>query len=661
MFSFFFFFVALFHLLLQIYYLTSTQTIIDVNTWSIISYESFSLKVSFKIDKLTIIMLFVVIFISLFVCLFSIWYMRNDPNHLKFLNYLNYFMFFMILLVTGNSLLTVFIGWEGIGLFSYLLINFWNDRLNANRSAFKAIIINKIGDSFIFLLMAIYCDTFETINISGVKSNLFFFLNSGIIILNIDILFIICVSLFIAAIAKSAQFFLHVWLPDAMEGPTPVSALLHAATMVTAGAYLIIKFNWIYLLNDDILSVMLIIGLLTNFISSFICMFQSDIKKVIAYSTASQMGLIISAIGMYKPILAFFHMFNHAFFKALLFILAGVVIHWLQNKQDLRFISNINGEKFMVYSGIIISLLTLVGFPYLSGFYSKEVIIQISFINIRIFSILIPVFLLFSIITTAYYSIRLLYYACMFENNNENCFDYLIAKSKKDLSFIITEFVVAVLLFFSIFIGLIANIIFLYEDLFFNISVSKYFIVEKLKDVQNLEYVNWLLPIFELVMGYFFVYYHVKLQTIFFFNKYNYFIENIFFKKFHFDILYFYATKILLATRGTAKNDKGLNENYYIFYIKTKIKAYKLMIKYIISNKILLATVITLLIIDIIFLIFLTKYFIAAIISIPIISTLNKKIESIKRNRKKKKIEKMFREMDKKTDKKTDKKIDKNG
>jgi len=309
-----FFFYSLFSMLFQMYFLIITEIIIDINVWSVLVFENLSLQVAFRIDKLTIIMLFVVLFISLCVCLFSVWYMENDPSHLKFLSYLNYFMFFMILLVIGNSLFIVFIGWEGIGLFSYLLINFWNDRLNANRSALKAIIVNKLGDSFIFLLIAFYCDTFETISSQGIKTNLSFFANCEPIILNINALFIICISLFIAGIAKSAQFFLHVWLPDAMEGPTPVSALLHAATMVTAGAYLIIKFNWVYLLNDDILRVILIIGLLTNFISSIICIIQPDMKKVIAYSTASQMGLIFASIGMYKPVLAFFHMFNHAFF-----------------------------------------------------------------------------------------------------------------------------------------------------------------------------------------------------------------------------------------------------------------------------------------------------------------------------------------------------------
>jgi len=280
----------------------------------VLSFDGYFIPFSFLIDTLTVAMTFVVISISFFVFLFSIWYMKGDPNQLKFLNYLNFFMFFMLLLVTSDSLVIIFIGWEGIGLFSYLLINFWNTRLSANRSGVKAISVNKSGDVSLYFFITLFYFAFGFFNDKVSKTTYNSIQNDDCVLLNVDFTYMLCFSLFIAAIAKSAQFFLHVWLPDAMEGPTPVSALLHAATMVTAGAYLLIKFNWIVHFNNNIAYFIIIIGLLTNFLSSCIAMFQYDIKKIIAYSTASQMGLILIAIGSYKPFLAFFHLYNHAFF-----------------------------------------------------------------------------------------------------------------------------------------------------------------------------------------------------------------------------------------------------------------------------------------------------------------------------------------------------------
>lgn len=628
---FFFFFVSLFYLLFQMYHLINTQAIIDINMWSVLSFESFSLQVSFRIDKLTIIMLFVVVSISLCVCLFSIWYMKNDPSHLKFLNYLNYFMFFMILLVIGNSLFVVFIGWEGIGLFSYLLINFWNDRLNANRSALKAIIVNKVGDSFIFLLIACYSDTLETIKSQGIKTNLFFFTKYEPIILNIDILFIICVSLFVAGVAKSAQFFLHIWLPDAMEGPTPVSALLHAATMVTAGAYLIIKFNWIYLLNDDILRVILVTGLLTNFISSLMCIIQPDMKKVIAYSTASQMGLIFACIGMYKPVLAFFHMFNHAFFKALLFILAGIIIHYLFNKQDLRFVSNIKKERYMIYSGLITSLLTLAGCPGLSAFYSKEIIIQTSIINIRIIPIFVSVFLIFSVFTTTFYTLRLIFYAFMLENrDDETNFEFNKFKIKKDTSFIIVVSVVLFLTLCSIYFGFFFKEIYSFEELTFSNNITQNFILEHLKDSLGAEYLNTICVLSDFISA--MVYTSIPVKEVYYaFNWYLYHLRKLVEKKFYFDVIYFYIIKFLLCLRNIIKNEKEFNENFLIVYFKNKIKNFKVIIKFIYADKILLVFFVLLTIFDILFFIVCPQIFIVSIILFPVTKSILKLYEEWKR------------------------------
>jgi len=613
------------------YHLINTQAIIDINMWSVLSFESFSLQVSFRIDKLTIIMLFVVVSISLCVCLFSIWYMKNDPNHLKFLNYLNYFMFFMILLVIGNSLFVVFVGWEGIGLFSYLLINFWNDRLNANRSALKAIIVNKVGDSFIFLLIACYSDTLETIKSQGIKTNLLFFAKYEPIILNIDILFIICISLFVAGVAKSAQFLLHIWLPDAMEGPTPVSALLHAATMVTAGAYLIIKFNWIYLLNDDILRVILVTGLLTNFISSLMCIIQPDMKKVIAYSTASQMGLIFACIGMYKPVLAFFHMFNHAFFKALLFILAGIIIHYLFNKQDLRFISNVNKERYIIYSGLITSLLTLAGCPGLSAFYSKEIIIQASVINIRIIPIFVSIFLIFSVFTTTFYTLRLIFYAFMLENrDNETHFEFKKFKIEKDISFVIVVTVVLFLTVCSIYFGFFFKEIYSFEELTFGNNIIQNFILEHLNDSLGVEYLNTICVLSDFTSA--MMYTSIPIKEIYYvFNWYLYHSRKLVEKKFYFDVIYFYIVKFLLNIRNIIKNEKDFNENFLIIYFKNKIRNFKVIIKFIYADKILLVFFVVLTIFDILFFIACPAIFIVSIILLPVTKSILKLYEEWKR------------------------------
>lgn len=540
---FIFFFVALAYLSGTLYNIISTHPDIELDLLTIVTYETYSLRLDFKIDKLTVVMLFVVMTISFSVCVFSIWYMSGDPRHLKFLNYLNYFMFFMILLVTGNTLLVIFIGWEGIGIFSYLLINFWNDRLNANRSAFKAIFVNKIGDGFIFLLISVYVNLFENKYVDSPENFLLYLSNGENVVLNINLLFIICGSLFVASVAKSAQFILHVWLPDAMEGPTPVSALLHAATMVTAGAYLLIKFNWVSLLNDNIIYAILLTGVLTNFISSFIAVFQSDIKKIIAYSTASQMGLIFITIGMYKPILAFYHLFNHAFFKALLFILAGVIIHYLNNKQDLRFFNNVKKQKFFLYTGFFVSISTLAGVPFLSAFYSKDLIIQFSFFSINFLPSYINFFLLISVVTTLAYSFRIIMSIYYFDNNEKYNFyykkffinKYELATSSNGHMWII----IFILMIYSIHSGWLSSSIFIFEDITFGEYISKNLNKEKLKDFLNHEYISGALLIFIQISFILAFLYgpEVSYKTIF--NNYFLSIQNFLSAKFYFDILYY--------------------------------------------------------------------------------------------------------------------------
>ena len=630
---FFFFFVALFYLITNLYNIIRTQPQIDFHLITVLCYENYFLNLSFKIDKLTVMMLFVVLVISFKVCMFSIWYMKGDPNHMKFLNYLNYFMFFMILLVTGDTLTVIFIGWEGIGIFSYLLINFWNDRLNANRSAFKAVFVNKIGDSFIFLLISIYNCLFENKYIDSSENFLFYFMKGENVILNFNLLFLICASLFVAGVAKSAQFILHVWLPDAMEGPTPVSALLHAATMVTAGAYVIIKFNWILLLNDNILYAMLLTGILTNFISSFIACFQSDIKKIIAYSTASQMGLIFVAIGMYKPILAFYHLFNHAFFKALLFILAGIIIHFLNNKQDLRFFSNLKKEKFFLYSGFFISISTLSGVPFLSAFYSKDLIIQFSYFNFHCVPGYTAFFLFISVFSTLLYSCKILINIYYFDNNNKDNQPFKVFfLSKLSRQFYLNVIVYSLSLC-SVAFGWAFYAVFTYEGVTFSNYIDQCFTNEKLADCIYLEFISaQLLLYFQATV----VYRHLANQYPMYkkVSKRYVFINDLISRKFYFDSLFFYVSKFSFSLRNIAKEEKVFNEYSVLFYLKNIIRSFNNTLKFIYSDRVLSVIFLFYAIVDIFLFVLFTKIFIFSWILLFTCYILIKIIRKIRKKRK---------------------------
>jgi len=332
--------------------------------------------------------------------------MWKDPYLYKFMTYLNFFSLFMLILISTNNLIFVFVGWEGIGIFSYLLINFWHTRANANRSALKAIFVNKVGDVFLYFFLFFYFFLFETFNIFEAKLLVIDYFNVCTFFFDKNIFFPLSIFLIIACMAKSAQIFFHVWLPDAMEGPTPVSALLHAATMVTAGIFVLIKFSWLIFLDLKVVTIILFVGIFTNFLASLTSMFQNDIKKIVAYSTSSQLGLIFISFGILKNDLAFFHIFNHAFFKALLFMLSGIIIHMFNNRQDYRVIVNLNANLYFVYIYTLVASFTLVGLPYLSAFYSKEVMIQSSFLNAYVNSFLSLFFLYISIFTTILYTFK---------------------------------------------------------------------------------------------------------------------------------------------------------------------------------------------------------------------------------------------------------------
>ena len=326
-------------------------------------------------------MLLVVCGVSSLVHLYSIEYMLTDPHASRFMGYLSLFTFFMLVLVTSDNFLVMFFGWEGIGLASYLLISFWHTRIQAGKSAIKAMLVNRIGDLGLVLSICSIFLSFKTLDYSIIFSLACFSNESSFSFLffnNADRLSVITFFIFFGALGKSAQIGLHIWLPDAMEGPTPVSALIHAATLVTAGLFLIIRCSVLFEECPTILSIVALMGSLTAFFAASVGLVQNDLKKVIAYSTCSQLGFMMFACGLSHYSIALFHLANHALFKALLFLSAGCVIHGLLDEQDLRKMGGLLQILPISYTMILIGSLALVGFPFLTGFYSKDVVLEVA-------------------------------------------------------------------------------------------------------------------------------------------------------------------------------------------------------------------------------------------------------------------------------------------
>ena len=348
-----------------------------------ISSGGFTANWSINIDPLSSVMLVVVTFVSSLVHIYSIGYMSHDPHKPRFMSYLSLFTFSMLALVVSDNFLQLFFGWEGVGLCSYLLIGFWFKKETANNAAIKAFIVNRIGDFglaiAIFLIFFFYGtinfeEVFQTTSQLAEKKISFFGVESNLITL-------ICVFLFIGAMGKSAQFLLHTWLPDAMEGPTPVSALIHAATMVTAGVFLVVRCSPIFEYSQVALSLVTIVGMITAIFAASVALVQNDIKKIVAYSTCSQLGYMFFAAGIGAYHVAMFHLFTHAFFKALLFLGAGSVIHAFGDEQDIRNMGGVRKKLPYTYIFMLLGTLALTGFPFLSGFYSKDAIIEFAYLK----------------------------------------------------------------------------------------------------------------------------------------------------------------------------------------------------------------------------------------------------------------------------------------
>ena len=348
-----------------------------------ISSGSLDVNWSMKIDPLSAVMLVVVTSVSSLVHIYSIGYMSHDPHKPRFMAYLSLFTFAMLMLVTSDNFIQLFFGWEGVGLCSYFLIGFWFKKDTANSAAIKAFLVNRVGDFGFALGIFLIFYLFGTVNYTEVFELIPTIVDKNLLFLgiNINAIDLICLLLFVGAMGKSAQILLHTWLPDAMEGPTPVSALIHAATMVTAGVFLVVRCSPIYEYSELALNVITIVGMSTAFFAATVALVQTDIKKIIAYSTCSQLGYMFFAAGVGAYNVAMFHLFTHAFFKALLFLGSGSVIHAFKDEQNINKMGGVWKKLPYTYTLMIIGTLALTGFPFLSGFYSKDAIIEFAYLR----------------------------------------------------------------------------------------------------------------------------------------------------------------------------------------------------------------------------------------------------------------------------------------
>lgn len=379
--------------------LQSVPVKIQLFRW--IDCESLNVLWDFRFDSLTVSMLIPVLLVSCLVHIYSIGYMSHDPHNPRFFSYLSLFTFMMIILVTANNFLLMFVGWEGVGICSYLLVSFWFTRIAANQSSISAFLTNRVGDCFLTIGMFAILWTFGNIDYSTVFS-LAPFVSENIVT-------VIGICLLIGAMAKSSQVGLHVWLPMAMEGPTPVSALIHAATMVTAGVYLLMRTSPIIEYSSTVLILCLWLGGITTVFSSLIGLFQQDIKKVIAYSTMSQLGMMVIAVGLSSYNIALFHLINHAFYKGLLFLGAGAVIHAVSDNQDFRKYGGLRSFLPLTYSVMLIASLSLVAFPFMTGFYSKDLILESVLGQFYFSSCVIYLIATIGAIFTTLYSVKVVY------------------------------------------------------------------------------------------------------------------------------------------------------------------------------------------------------------------------------------------------------------
>lgn len=560
----------------------------------------------FLFDALTSIMLFVIVSISFCVHLYSIEYMYNDPHLPRFLSYLSLFTFFMIVLVTAGNLLQLFIGWEGVGLCSYLLINFWYTRIAANKAAMKALIINKIGDVCLLLGIILFFTFYNSLEFLFINCSTWLiqktlYLNTFIFWINIDYFSIVLFLFIIGACAKSAQIGLHTWLPDAMEGPTPVSALIHAATMVTAGVFLLLRS--VHILKYDINSLLLVsfLGGITSFIAATIGLFQNDIKKIIAYSTCSQLGYMVLSCGLNNYSGSLFHLMNHAFFKALLFLSAGAIIHSMLDQQDVRRMGMLLKYLPVSYLMILIGSLTIMGIPFLTGFYSKDFILEYVYSSNVFLSFFLYWLGIISAALTSFYSIKLLFLT--FYNVHNSYFNILYNRHTKLIviheSKILIMTALIILFFGSVFIG------YIFKDLFIGMGTDVWINTldtESYKDSLRIFEVEFLpieikiIPIiftllaaissflffkfYIFIIEYLYIfYYYFKKIFIFksFLNVDNIYINNVKIPKTNYNSIFINFIRFLSNIKNLIFNGYYFNEIYNYYLYKNKFVSFSLL------------------------------------------------------------------------------------
>ena len=437
-------------------------------------FHSGSLNVnwSVKVDAVSAVMLVVVTLISSLVHIYSIGYMSRDPHKTRFMAYLSLFTFAMLTLVTSDNFLQLFFGWEGVGLCSYFLIGFWYKKDSANAAAIKAFIVNRVGDFGFALGIFLIFYLFGTVNYNEVFQQIPQNLNNKLSFLGLDInsIDLICILLFIGAMGKSAQIFLHTWLPDAMEGPTPVSALIHAATMVTAGVFLVVRCSPIFEYSQLTLNIITFVGMSTAFFAATVALVQNDIKKIIAYSTCSQLGYMFFAAGVGAYNVAMFHLFTHAFFKALLFLGSGSVIHSFKDEQNINQMGGIWKKLPYTWALMIIGTLALTGFPFLSGFYSKDAIIEYAYLRGNTAGYYAVVVGIFTALLTSIYSWRLIFKTFHGTYNNKK----LKINTMHESPFVMLTPLI-ILAIGAIFAG------YFFKELFIGRSSSNYFWTDSIK------------------------------------------------------------------------------------------------------------------------------------------------------------------------------------
>jgi NADH-quinone oxidoreductase subunit L len=452
---------------------------IVIATW--INSGTLNVNWSIKVDALSSVMLVVVTLVSSLVHIYSIGYMSHDPHKPRFMAYLSLFTFAMLTLVTADNFLQLFFGWEGVGLCSYFLIGFWFKKDSANAAAIKAFVVNRVGDFGFALGIFLIFYLFGTVNYDEVFLKIPELVNKEISLLNnsppfsflgtaVKSIDLICILLFIGAMGKSAQIFLHTWLPDAMEGPTPVSALIHAATMVTAGVFLVVRCSPIFEYSQLTLNIITIVGMSTAFFAATVALVQTDIKKIIAYSTCSQLGYMFFAAGVGAYNVAMFHLFTHAFFKALLFLASGSVIHSFKNEQDINQMGAVYKKLPYTWILMIIGTLALTGFPFLSGFYSKDAIIEFAFLRGNTVGYYAAGIGILTALLTSIYSWRLIFKTFHGAYNNKQ-----IKIEEINESPMVMLLPLGVLAIGSIFAG------FLFKDLFIGNIGQNYFWGESIK------------------------------------------------------------------------------------------------------------------------------------------------------------------------------------